>query len=70
MSYRKEHLKHTVNGGPTCQRGRSGGSLRGEHLTSPFAEFIAAPLEAQCERCRTSTLFNFLQRQAIKKAQA
>lgn len=70
MAYRKDHLKHTVRGGPTCQSGRSGGSLRGEHLSFPFAEFVAAPLEVQCERCRSSKLFAFLQRQAAKKAEA
>lgn len=69
MAYRKDHLKHTVNGGPTCQRGRIGGNLRGEHLTAPFEEFIALAPELRCSRCANSKLFAFLQRQAAKKAE-
>lgn len=68
MAYRKDHLQHTVSGGPTCQRGRSGGSLRGEHLTSPFEEFVALAPELRCSRCASSKLFAFLQRQAAKKS--
>ncbi len=67
-TYRKDHLKHTVRGGPTCQSGRSGGSLRGEHITLPAAEFLALASELRCERCSSSKLFAFLQRQAAKKA--
>ena len=68
--YRKEHLKHTVHGGPTCQSGRSGGSLRGEHLTLPASEFLALAPEFRCVRCASSKLFAFLQRQATKKVEA
>jgi len=63
----KHHLQHTVKYGPTCQGGRSGGSLRGEHFTAPAAEFLALPSEMRCVRCASSKLFNFLQRQASKK---
>lgn len=65
---RKTHLKHTVTGGPTCQRGRSGGQLRGEHLTFAFAEFSAERLDLRCERCANSKLFAFLQRCAAVEA--
>jgi hypothetical protein len=65
----KDHLKHTVRGGPACQSGRSGGSLRGEHLTLPAAEFLALAPEYRCNRCASSKLFAFLQRQAAKKAE-
>ena len=66
----KTHLKHTIPGanGPTCQRGRTGGSLRGEHLTVGFAEFIAEPADLQCDRCRSSKLFSFLARKAAAAA--
>lgn len=67
---RKDHLTHTVRGGPTCQSGRSGGSLRGEHLTIPAREFLALAPELRCERCASSKLFDFLQRQAAKKEAA
>ena len=60
---RKTHLQHTVHAGPTCQTGRSGGSLRGEHITAKYAEFVAYP-EQQCDRCKSSKLFAFLARRA------
>jgi hypothetical protein len=63
---RKQHLQHTVHGGPTCQTGRSGAALRGEHITSKYSEFSAERSELQCERCRNSKLFAFLERQTIK----
>jgi hypothetical protein len=65
---RKTHLQHTVKFGPTCKSGRSGGSLSGEHITVKYAEFAAEPAELQCDRCRSSKLFAFLERQAAKKA--
>lgn len=61
---RKNHLQHTVHNGPTCQRGRSGGSLRGEHFTYPHAEFVATSAEHRCARCASSKLFAFLERKA------
>lgn len=61
---RKEHLQHTLHGGPTCQTGRAGGSLRGEHITLSWDEFAVSP--HQCSRCRSSKLFSFLERQAAK----
>jgi hypothetical protein len=67
---RKDHLQHTVRGGPTCQSGRSGGSLRGEHITLPASEFLALAPEFRCNRCASSKLFAFLQRQAAKKVEA
>lgn len=67
---RKDHLTHTVRGGPTCQSGRSGGSLHGEHLTIPAAQFLALDPELRCTRCASSKLFAFLQRQAAKKEAA
>lgn len=63
---RKDHLQHTADRGPTCQRGRVGGALRGEHLTVKYSEFAATPRELQCERCRNSKLFAFLERQTAK----
>ena len=63
---RKDHLLHTVRFGPTCQSGRSGGNLRGEHLTVPAAQFLALSPEHRCEKCAKSKLFLFLQRQANK----
>lgn len=63
---RKDHLLHTVRFGPTCQSGRSGGGLRGEHLTVPAAQFLALSPEHRCEKCAKSKLFLFLQRQANK----
>jgi hypothetical protein len=62
--YRKEHLRHTVHGGPTCQTGRFGAALRGEHITLKYSEFSNS--RAQCERCRSSKLFAFLERQTAK----
>lgn len=59
---RKAHLEHTVHRGPTCQTGRSGAALRGEHITVTYAEFAAEP--AQCTRCRASKLFAFLSRKS------
>lgn len=67
---RKDHLQHTVHGGPTCKSGRIGGSLRGEHITLPAAEFLALAPELRCQRCASSKLFSFLQRQTAKKAEA
>jgi hypothetical protein len=63
---RATHLQDTKFHGPTCQSGRSGGSLRGEHITVKFAEFIAA--SGQCERCKSGKLFALLSRQAAKVA--
>jgi len=62
----KEHLQHTIGGGPTCQRGKIGGSLRGEHFTSKYSEFSALPVERRCSRCNNSKLFAFLERQTAK----
>jgi len=70
MTQRKEHLQHTVKYGPTCKSGRSGGSLRGEHITLPASEFLALSQDLRCERCCSSKLFAFLQRQAAKKVGA
>ena len=67
---RKDHLQHTVHFGPTCKSGRFGGSLRGEHITLPAAEFLALAPELRCQRCASSKLFDFLQRQAAKKVEA
>jgi hypothetical protein len=61
---RKTHLSHTTLGGPTCQRGRRGGALRGEHCSESFAEFITRRADLQCDRCRSSKLFAFLERKA------
>lgn len=63
---RKEHLSHTDNSGPTCQRGRFGGSLRGEHFTLNYSEFSAMPIDRRCSRCNNSKLFAFLERQTVK----
>jgi hypothetical protein len=63
---RKEHLQHTNGGGPTCQNGRAGGAIRGEHFTSKYSEFSALPLERRCTRCNSSKLFAFLERQTAK----
>lgn len=61
---RKAHLQYTAPGrnGPACQGGRSGGSLRGEHITEPYAEFIAERPEVRCVRCSASKIFAFYQR--------
>jgi hypothetical protein len=64
MTTHKNHLRDTKHGGPTCQGGRSGGSLRGEHFTMKFAEFVQRA--DQCERCKASKLFSLLQRTAAK----
>lgn len=61
---RKTHLQHTKHNGPTCQSGRIGGSLRGEHITVKFAEFVATASAVRCERCASNKLFAFLQRKA------
>ena len=61
---RKIHLKHTVSGGPTCQTGRIGGALRGEHITETYAEFVTRAATVQCSRCASSSLFKFLARKA------
>lgn len=63
---RKTHLQHTVNYGPTCKSGRSGGSLSGEHITVKYSEFSVERPEFQCDRCRNSKLFAFLERQTAK----
>ena len=61
---RKVHLQDTRSSvaGPTCQSGKFGWSLRGEHLTVKFADFVTEPAEHQCSRCRSSKLFSFLTR--------
>jgi hypothetical protein len=62
---RKDHLQHTVKFGPTCKGGRFGAGLVGrEHFTVPAAQFLALAPELRCERCASSKLFAFLQRQA------
>jgi hypothetical protein len=60
---RKLHLQHTIHRGPTCQTGRAGAALRGEHITGTYAEFIAHTGQ-QCDRCKSSKLFAFLARKA------
>ena len=65
---RKAHLQHTVHYGPTCKSGRSGGQLRGEHITVNFSKFVTEPQHLRCDRCASSKLFGFLQRQAAKAA--
>lgn len=60
---RKEHLSDTQRGGPACQRGRIGGSLRGEHIAVSFDEFQMAA--NRCARCEGSRLFAFLERKAL-----
>ena len=67
IEMRKEHLSHTTKGGPACQNGRVGGSLRGEHIAVNFSEFLATPVDRRCARCNTGSLFAFLERQAAKK---
>ena len=52
---RKVHLQHTIHYGPTCQSGRSGGSLRGEHITEKFSKFAGEPTEQRCTRCAKLT---------------
>lgn len=59
---RKTHLQHTVHGGPTCQTGRVGAALRGEHITVRYKEFAVE--RSQCTRCRASKLFALLARKA------
>lgn len=61
---RKFHLEHTTHRGPTCQTGRIGGALRGEHITQRFSEFVTRDNDMQCSRCRSSSLFQFLARKA------
>ena len=66
---RKDHLQHTVKFGPTCKGGRFGAGLGGgEHITLPAKQFLALAPELRCERCASSKLFAFLQRQAAKAA--
>ena len=67
---RKYHLEDTKHHGPTCQSGRSGAALRGEHITLGFDDFCAAPESIQCSRCAGGRLFAFLVRQATKKLDA
>lgn len=67
---RKDHLQHTVKFGPTCKGGRFGGGLSGEHITVPASEFLTLAPEQRCDRCASSKLFAFLQRQAAKKLEA
>lgn len=57
---RKTHLQHTVHFGPACQRGRSGGQLRGEHITVKFNDFIREWDDLRCTRCENGKLFAFL----------
>ena len=64
---RKHHLQHTALFGPTCQKGRAGFSLRGEHITEPFDGFVARPVDLQCSRCLSSNLFSFLNRKENDK---
>lgn len=64
---RKTHLLDTstrVNAGPVCQKGRFGGELRGEHISTNFAGYVAAPEALRCERCAKSKLFAFLAKKA------
>lgn len=70
MSKHKAHLQHTIHHGPTCQSGRIGGQLRGEHFTYKFEEFVTVPVEQRCSRCSASKLAAYLERQAAKKAEA
>jgi hypothetical protein len=63
---RKEHLSHTYKGGPACQNGRVGASLRGEHIAVKYSEFSKLPVELRCERCNNGKLFSFLERQTAK----
>jgi hypothetical protein len=65
---RKYHLQHTQHRGPTCQTGRIGAALRGEHITEKFDEFVTRPADWQCSRCAASKLFGFLTRHAAKVA--
>ncbi len=67
---RKTHLQHTVKFGPACKSGRSGGSLSGEHITVKYDDFIREWDDLRCSRCEGGKLFDFLQRQAAKKALA
>lgn len=69
MTFRKEHLAHTVKFGPTCKGGRTGSSLSGEHITSPAAEFLALPEHLRCSKCASSKLFAALKRQAERQAE-
>lgn len=64
---RKDHLQHTVHGGPTCKSGRTGASLKGEHLTVPAKQFLGLDPSFRCERCANSKLFAFLQRQTAQR---
>jgi hypothetical protein len=63
---RKTHLEHTTHGGPTCQTGRVGAALRGEHITVKLDEFALCADAHRCTRCKGSKLFAFLKRQSDK----
>ena len=67
---RKVHLEHTVHSGPSCQTGRVGASLRGEHITVNFDEFTLSSDALRCSRCESSKLFAFLHRQRNKALDA
>jgi hypothetical protein len=58
---RKYHLKSSKHHGPSCQSGRIGPAIDGEHITVAYKEFKAAPVEARCQRCAKSKLFQFFQ---------
>lgn len=61
---RKYHLQDTKHYGPTCQSGRSGAALRGEHITLSYSEFSTTAAAFRCDRCSNSKLFSFLERRA------
>jgi hypothetical protein len=63
----KTHLQHTADSGPTCQRGRAGGTLRGEHMTVGFDDFVREWAALRCTRCENSKLFAFLERKALEQ---
>lgn len=67
---RKAHMQHTTKFGPTCQGGKVGGSLRGEHVTMEFSEFAKLDEDKRCSRCTASPLFSFLQRKAEAESAA
>lgn len=64
---RRTHLEHPSYRGPTCQRGRIGGALRGEHITVKYADFKLDPL--RCSRCEASKVFKFLQKKEQQREQ-
>jgi hypothetical protein len=61
LTMRKYHLKSSKHYGPTCQSGRRCPAIDGEHITVAYKEFKAAPVEARCQRCAKSKLFQFFQ---------